>query len=168
MKRPFIIFSALLLLFSLGACKKPILETGERVIPPLVLSTSIYDSLPGHAIRELQLTEVTGLKFKYYTGHYTSYFEYSADKEVLLKVLSELPFTMGVSSADTTCRQISPREIGSIRRRISTTELEGSSFFWNVDNGNVEVFECLKPPFRHIVQISNNSKKVLHRIEFLG
>src|SRR5688500_11266598 len=158
MMRPFLILSAILFLFALGACKKPVLETGVHEIPPLMLSTSIHDSLPQHAIKELHLDETTGLKFKYHTGHYTSYFEYSADKELLLKVLSELPFTMDVSSADTTCRQISSMEIDSIRRRISDTELQGSSFFWDADSVNAEVFECLKPPFRHIVQISSNSQ----------
>jgi hypothetical protein len=164
--KTFFTFSVLLFVFALGACKKPILETGAAEIPPLVLSTSIYDSLPDAAIKKLHLTDVTGMKFKYHTGKFTCYFEYSADKKLVLQVLSELPFPIDISIADSTCKQISLGEMGSLSQHLSRTEVDGTSSFWNVSH-NVEVFECIKPPFRHIVQISP-TKKVLHRIEFIG
>jgi hypothetical protein len=159
--------SGLLFLLALGACKKPILETGAREIPPLMLATAIDDSLPLNAIQKLQLSQVSGLKFKYHTGNHSSYFEYAIDKNLLLKTLSELPFSIGVLAADTTCREISARELDLLQRSISLFEFENSSLFW-ADNGNVEVFECLKPPFRHIVKFRKDSKTVLHRIEFMG
>jgi hypothetical protein len=155
----------LLALFAFGACKKPIMEVAHQSIPPLELTASIQDSLPATAVSVLKLNGLTGLKVKYHTGLYTSYFEYHADKNLLLKTLSELPFSLNAAMADTRCGSVSFHEMEMYYKSIPTYETEYS--FWKIDRHNVEVYECIKPPFRHLVQITN-SNQVFHRIEFLG
>jgi hypothetical protein len=157
-----------LLLFALGACKKPILEVTDKTVPPMVLSASIHDSLPLPAIKALNLSNITGVKIQYYTGLYATYFEYEADKQQLLKVLSALPFSLGTTVADTTCHSISHQELTALREKLSPIEFENASFFWRANPVNAEIFECIKPPYRHIIQVSSNSTRILHRIEFLG
>ncbi len=164
MKKYFLL-SLLLVLFAFGACKKPVLEVSNESIPPLVLTTSIQDSLPAMAVNALQLNGLTGIKLKYHTGLYTTYFEYHADKNLLLETLSSLPFSLNAAVADTTCGPISLQEMERLRQSISTYEADYS--FWKIDQQNVEVYECIKPPFRHLIQVTHTNQ-VFHRIEFLG
>lgn len=163
-------FSALplVLLMVLGACKKPVLEVREKSVPPLILSTSIHDSLPLKAVKALHLSDVVGIKIKHHTGLYSNYFEYHADRNLLLETLSELPFVMQNMIADTQCHQISFEEMARIQVDLSAVEIENTSFFWMTDASSIDVFECIKPPFRHTIQVTKNSKRILHRIEFLG
>ena len=77
----------LLVMIALGACKKPVLEIPLDFIPPLVLSTSIQDSLPSAAVKILKLDGVSGLKIKHHNGMYASYFEYEADKSLLINTI---------------------------------------------------------------------------------
>ena len=164
-------FSALpliLFLMALGACKKPVLEVREKSIPPLILSTSIHDSLPLTAVNALQLSDVVGIKIKHHTGLYSNYFEYRADRDLLLETLSELPFVMQGTVADTQCHPISFEEMARIQEDLTTIEIENTSFFWTADASSIDVFECIKPPFRHTILVTKNSNRILHRIEFLG
>ena len=153
---------------ALGACKKPVLEIPLNFIPPLVLSTSIQDSLPATAIKVLKLDGVSGLKIKHHNGMYASYFEYEADKELLLNTISSLPFSMDATKADTRCHLISLQQIDILRQNLLPGEFENTTFFWNVDRSHMKVFECIKPPYRHTIQMSENSNRILHRIELLG
>ena len=158
----------LLVLLALGACKKPVLEIPLDFIPPLVLSTSIQDSLPSAAIKILKLDGVSGLKIKHHNGMYASYFEYEADKNLLLNTISTLPFSMDANKADTRCHLITHEQIDVIRQSLLPGEFENTTFFWNVDLSHMKVFECIKPPYRHIIQMSESSNRILHRIESLG
>src|SRR5688572_29333541 len=143
----------LVLLLVLGACKKPVLEISSDFVPPLVLSTSIHDSLPPGAIKVLELEGVSGLKIKHYNGMYASYFEYDAtDKNLLLNTISALPFRMDATKADAQCHLISFQELDVIRQNLQPYEFENTTSFWNVDRSNMKVFECIKPPFRHTIQ----------------
>ena len=119
----------LLLLLTLGACKKPVLEIPLAFIPPLVLSTSIQDSLPPAAVRVLGLGGVSGLKIKHHNGMYASYFEYEADKNLLLSTISTLPFSMDANKADTRCHLISLDQIAVMRQDVLPGELENTTFF---------------------------------------
>ena len=157
----------LLLLLTLGACKKPVLEIPLAFIPPLVLSTSIQDSLPPAAVRVLGLGGVSGLKIKHHNGMYASYFEYEADKNLLLSTISTLPFSMNANKADTRCHLISLDQIAVMRQDLLPGELENTTFFWDVDRSHLKVYECVKPPYRHTIQMSENSNRILHRIELL-
>jgi hypothetical protein len=164
----FSLFAILLGLFALGACKKPALEGKLDYIPPLVLSTSIHDSLPAKAVETLMLNGLAGLKYKYVTGLHSSYFEYYADPTLLFKTLSELPFSMNGVMADTRCQSSTFHEFDLLRQNLTLAEYESESFFWDVDRSEVEVFECLKPPFRHTIQVTKKTNRIFHRIQFLG
>lgn len=161
-------FAWLALLITSGACKKPVLEITEKVVPPLVLSTSIQDSLPHKAVQALHLSHVVGLKVKYASGLYTDYFEYDADRNQLLATIAELPFTIQGVVADTRCHPLSFEEMIIQKQNLSPTEVSSAEFFWITDPTSVELFECVKPPFRHTLQVVKNSNRILHRIEFLG
>ena len=158
----------LLVLLALGACKKPVLEIPLDFIPPLVLSTSIQDSLPPAAIKVLKLDGVSGLKIKHHNGMYASYFEYETDKNLLLNTISTLPFSMDANKADTRCHLISSEQIDVMRQDLLPGEFENTTFFWDVDRSHLKVYECIKPPYRHTIQMSENSNQILHRIELLG
>ena len=158
----------LVLLFALGACRKPVFESPLADIPPLVLTTPISDSLPIKAIEALKLGSVQGIKIKHHNGSYSNYFEYQAEQTQLLNIISALPFSMDARAADSTCNQVSFELIEGVRRNLSGVELENTAFFWNSDRDDVAVYQCLKPPYLHIIQIHKASKRVLHRIEFVG
>jgi hypothetical protein len=154
-------------LLTLGACKKPVLEITDGSVPPMVLMTAIEDSLPAKTITALNLHGLTGLKIQYYSGLHNSYFEYDANKDLLLDAISALPFPMNAGISDTRCRQISFRTFHSVRKNISATETESTIDFWNTADSEYQRFECVKPPYRHILQIENGTDHILHRIELL-
>ncbi len=158
----------LLGLFALGACKKPVLEGKLDYVPPLVLSTSIHDSLPSKVVKTLKLDGLTGLKYKYVTGLYSSYFEYQADPALLLETLSALPFSMHGDMADTHCHAATFQEFDLSRQKLTLAEYESESFFWDIDRAEVELFECRKPPFLHTIQITKRTNRIFHRIQFIG
>jgi hypothetical protein len=164
-----IVYGLLLPLFLItaGACKKPVLEVTDGTIPPLVLTTSIEDSLPQKSIRALKLEGLTGLKIQYYSGAYASYFEYKAEKNVLLDAISMLPFPMNSNVSDTQCRKISLGDMNRGKENISAVELENASGFWDGHESQIEVYECVKAPFKHTLQIERGSNAVRHRIELL-
>jgi hypothetical protein len=162
----------LLILFSFAACKKPASIANDdfptSTLPPLVLRASLKDTLSLKALKALQLDDLAGVKIKYNSGNYASYFEYEADREVLLKTMASLPFPKYAIKADTVCYQVSYRDLASIRQRITPTEYEASAFFWDTAIDEYDVFECLKSPMRHTLLISKRTKKIYHRIEYTG
>jgi len=164
-----IIYGLLLPLFLLaaGACKKPVLEVTDGTIPPLVLATAIEDSLPPKTIMALHLEGITGLKLQYYSGLHTSYFEYEADKDILLDTISALPFPMNSNISDTRCRKISFQTLNAMKKNINVTEIESAARFWDTAESQYQVFECIKPPFKHTLQVESGSRHILHRIELL-
>ena len=164
----FSLFAILLGLFALGACKKPVLEGKLDFIPPLVLSTSIHDSLPSKVVKTLNLDSLTGLKYKYATGLYSSYFEYYADPTLLFETLSDLPFSVHGGMADTRCQSTTFYEFNLLRQNLTLAEYESESFFWDIDGSEVAIFECLKPPFRHTIQVTKKNNRIFHRIQFQG
>ena len=155
-------------LFALCACKKPVMEVSLDYVPPLILSTSIYDSLPAKAVNTLQLEHVNGVKIKHYDGSYTNYFEYDADKNLLLQTISSLPIPINAEIADVSCQRISFQEIDMMRKGLRVEEFESTASFWNAAGTDVEIYQCLKPPYRHIIRVSKNSNRILHRVEFTG
>lgn len=160
-----------LLLFSLCSCKKTDRQNvvrGHELIPPLVVRTTLYDSLPPDAIRHLQLENIGGLKVKYSTGRYVSYFEYSANSDTVLNVIANLPFSKHTPLADTSCRKVPSESLQQLRSLVSIEEQTTGTSFWDANMNDVEVYECLKAPFRHVLVISKNSSRILHRIEYKG
>ena len=78
------------------------------------------------------------------------------------------PFPGMLVLADTKCRRISAQELIQLKMKISAIEFENSGNFWNVEENEFDVYECLKTPIRHTLLISKTTKRVLHRIEFIG
>jgi hypothetical protein len=70
--------------------------------------------------------------------------------------------------ADTRCHLTTSHELGMLRKTLTLAEFESESFFWQADLSQVEIFECLKPPFRHTIQITRKTGQIHHRIQFLG
>lgn len=162
-----LIFPCLLILSAMS-CKKPMqsnITPHPEDIPPLVLTTSLDDTLPAKSMKALKLEKVTGLKVKYITGHYASYFEYEADRQDVLRVISQAPFSRDAVVADTVCRKVSYVDLALLKENISEAEISNGSSFWNVDLEEFDVYECLKSPVRHLILISKHSRRVLHRIE---
>jgi hypothetical protein len=159
-------FAGLLIIFSLGACKKPILEVTSNVVPPMILATALEDTLPSSAVEAMDVRGVTGLKIQYYSGLFTSYFEYDIDKGLLLKTISELPFTHSASLADTLCREIAVTEMAQPWEDLSMTKSDFT--LPDLQNKETHIFECLKPPYRHTLVLTKKSNRIHHRIEFLG
>lgn len=161
------IFPCLLMLSALS-CKKPgrsNLAVDPVNIPPLVLSTSLSDTISPHALRAMKLEKVTGLKVKYITGHFASYFEYEADAKQVLKTISQLPFSRHATLADTVCSPLTSADLALLRQHVSGDELTHGSSFWTADLEKFELYECLKSPLKHTILISRNSRRILHRIE---
>src|SRR5690606_31169932 len=118
--------------------KKPAYLTGggdgtyiDDAVPPLVLYTGLQDTLPESAITELGLkTPVTGIKFLMASGRYASYYEYQADPEQVLAVISSIPFSRSSIQADMTYRRISYRDLEILRSEIPSGELDWTAYFW--------------------------------------
>ncbi|HEY9005668.1 MAG TPA: hypothetical protein VIM75_06020 [Ohtaekwangia sp.] len=162
----------LLIILSLAACHKPMHLSNDgyswEEAPPLVLRTSLNDSLSAKALQQLQLTNTPGVQVKYNNSTYVNYFEYKADHELLLRTIASLPFSRYAMRADTVCYRIPMKDLALIRKGISDTEYEASSFFWDADANTFDIYECYKAPMKHTLLMSRNSTTVLHRIEFVG
>ena len=135
---------------------------------PAIFYTSLADSLSQKAMITLQLGEVTGIKVKYLDGHENRYFKYIAEKQSVIRAISQLPFTKYSDLSDTHCRRIPYQELMRSRPTISATEYEHSTFFWDAAPETIEVYECIKSPFKHTLLIDPKSNHVMHRVELVG
>jgi hypothetical protein len=158
----------LLLLLSIVACKKPNLDAGSlpNAVDPIIFYTSLADTLPSKTYQQLHVDHVTGIKIKDLRGHEVRYFEYQADHQILLRALSHMPFEKYALLSDTVCRRITFNELSTIN--ISSIEREASSFFWNSTEDEYELYACIKSPMKHWVLINRSSRKIIHRIEYIG
>lgn len=160
----------LLLMFSF-ACKKPAASMGNDAyadIPPLILRTSLKDTLTKKVLATLQLKDTEGVKIKFQNGNYASYFAYEANRDMLLRAIGSLPFPRYVIKADTACHAISFRDVALLKQNVTNAEYEASAFFWDVDATKYDVYECLKPPLRHTLLVSKTTQQVLHRAEYIA
>lgn len=166
MKSPLLL--SVLICLAITACHQPdrptinFIEEGNDI--PIVFRTSLADSLPDSALKSMQLEPVTGIKIQFLSGKYISYFAYETDMETAVSTISQLPFPMGNSVSDTLCRRISRVDLDTIRETLSQEELEHSTFFWHPES-NIEIYDCIKSPFRHTLLLNNNTRQVWHRIE---
>lgn len=160
-----------LFLFSLTLFKefdRHRLSEGPDLPPPLIVSTSLAATLPAKEVRQLKLEHVLGIKVKYATGRYVSYFEYTADRRAILDTLARLPFSKNTVLADPHGRLVSYQVVEQIKSSLQPDELQTGNLFWEANLQAYDVYECLKTPFRHTLLISKNSTQILHRIEFTG
>lgn len=152
------------LLFALGSCKKPRLEPSAESVPPIILATSINDSLPSGTVKALGLEKVNGLKILYRSGEQISYFQYRTDRKKLLRVLSELPFNADSRIADTLCRQISIKDLGRPWDDLSNLDSRMPAY---IDDADVVVYQCSKPPYLHTIIAHKASDEISHRVELV-
>jgi hypothetical protein len=157
-----------LLILSVLTCKKPNLDTTlpANELNPIVFYASLEDTLPAITYHKLQVEKVIGIKIKNLQGHEVRYFEYECDRNNVLKALSQMPFEKYATLSDTLCRKIDFNEINIFN--ISAAELEASSFFWKVNRNGYDVYACIKSPMKHLVFINKSTKRILHRIEYIG
>jgi hypothetical protein len=146
--------------------KKHLTYAQAENAPPLVIYTSLDDTLPKKSVQSLNLPQrVLGTKVKYMTGHYASYFVYDADGEDVLSMIANLPFSMNAVTADTTCLRMDRHHLELIREKISAQEYENAAAFWSAGD-DFEIYACSKYPYMHTVLINRKSNKVLHRIDY--
>jgi hypothetical protein len=139
-----------------------------EAFPPLVLSTSLFDSLPEQAVYDLGLSQVRGVKLRFHHGGFASYFHYTVDASKLLNVLARVPVPVNVTIADTTYRRMDALELKAMVSMLPAAEIENSQGFWQTDIRDFEIFECIKPPMRHIVLVRSADNHVLHRVTPAG
>lgn len=132
---------------------------------PIVLATSLADTLGQTTFQKLHIRDVEGIKVKYPSGNYASYFEYEAERNTVLHVISNQPFARYAQLADTRARKISADELKLVQSTVTGLEFESTSF-WSVNPDEYEVYECLKSPMKHTVLVNKKSNKILHRIEY--
>jgi len=161
----------LLILFALASCwKSEQFNASETstMPPPLVVLISLADTLPEKSFHNLHVQDVHGFKVKYATGQSVSYFDYQADRTVVLDTISRLPFSKYSALADVQCRPIPYQAIEILRSAISGYEIETGRSFWEADRNEFDVYECIKAPFRHTLLLNKKSARVIHRIEYAG
>lgn len=137
----------------------------QVVPPPLVVYTSLSDTLTPEALRSLGIDDVTGIKLKSINGLYACYFQYHAEAKKLLDTFAGLPFHRSAVVADTVCRKVPFYAFESWRKNITAAELQSAPDFWFASPEEFEVYECIKPPMRHQILISKTDNRVMHRAE---
>ena len=137
-------------------------------VPPLLLATSLHDSVPDYLLTQNGLPDVSGIKLKFHTGNFASHFRYNVPAERVLRTLALLPVSFASTRADTTCRAMQLEELNDFIANLSTGEYEQFPDFVQASSSGFDAYECLKPPFRHIVLISRNDNTVLHRVDRAG
>ncbi len=138
----------------------------QNATPPLVLATSLHDSVPAHLLSQMGLPDVNGTKLRFLNGNFASHFRYNAPAERVLRTLSMIPVPFSDVPADTTYRQILHTELNTFVAGLSAYEKEEFPDFVNAASSGLDAYECIKPPFRHIVLINRTDNSVLHRVEY--
>ncbi len=138
------------------------------VAPPLVLATSLHDSIPAPLLSEAGLPDAEGIKLKFHNGNFASHFRYNAPAERVLRGLALIPVPFTDATADTTYRKMPLPELNTFAARLSDFEKEQFPDFVQAASTEADAFECIKPPFRHIVIINRTDNSVLHRVEYAG
>lgn len=157
------------MLMSLFACHRPahLNVSDESGLSVFTKQIALKDTLPEHIVESLHLQDVMGLEFTYPDGHVVRYFDYETDKNALLAAISNLPFSKYAQRADTACRSIPFEDIDVVlRSQVNSSEIDGWPVFWDSSGNDFDVYECQKAPARHILLISRDTNRVLHRIEF--
>jgi len=158
-------------LFSFALFKKNIPQPDHQALhgnTPIILATSLADTLGESAFQRLHIADVDGIKVKYPTGNFASYFEYQADHQNLLRAVGSLPATLYASRVDTSCRPISFENLPTELQHPCDLEQENASTFWFASREDYVVYDCLKAPFRHTLLLHKTTNMVIHRIEFIG
>ena len=160
----------ILLILSISSCKKPTEALNESAWneyrSPSISKAYLRDSIPQKLLTELSAKEINGVKVSYKSGKSTRYYEYEADGNNLLSVITRLPFRLKTHALiDTTYRAMNIPFSLSGKEVLSEEEITATSFFWKINPAEFDYYECLKDSDRHTVLINKKTKQILHRIE---
>lgn len=139
-------------------------DVSESLLPPLVLATSLRDSLPDNVVETLNLGSVEGTKIKYHNGLFVSYYHYSTDRQKLLNAFALMPAPIRDKIADTSYRMVSHAELKELNNTLPLTEFSCDEGFWSASTEQFDVVESIKPPYRHILLLSKSDHTVFHRV----
>ncbi len=133
------------------------------------IETTLSDTLSVEQVAMLGIDDVAGIRLnRLESNSYAVYFEYNADPSRLIKALGRLPFHRSGKIADTRCRAISDDEFIVLRRGASDNEFNQMQSFWSPDLQREEVYECIKPPFKHTIIVNTKTSSVKHQVVFVG
>jgi len=160
----------LLLIISTIACKRPTEALNESAWSeyetPSISKAFLKDSIPQKLLTELSAKEVNGIKINYKSGKHTCYYEYEADGNTLLSVITRLPFKLKTHARiDSTYRTMNAPFSLSGMKVLTEAEIAAAAFFWKINPYEFYYYECQKDTDRHTILINKKTKEILHRIE---
>jgi len=152
------------------ACKKPTEALNESAWSeysnPSISKAYLNDSIPQKFLTELSAKELNGIKVTYKSGKSTSYYEYEADGDNLLSIITKLPFKLKTHARiDSTYRAMNIPFSLSGQKILTNKEIVASAFFWKINPNEFDYYECLKGSARHTVLINKKTNQILHRVE---
>lgn len=101
------------------------------------------------------------------TGKYTFYFEYIANKQDTLRLISALPFLKDNRPSSLTCNLMNVSFDPLDNSTLTQEERDATSFFWNAHAEDFTFYECYKSPVKHTLLLSKTSDRILHKVEFI-
>lgn len=130
-------------------------------------TVSLADSLPRQTFVALNTKNVIGTKYRELNGRDVRYFEYEATPEDVIRAVSTSPFSIEAEVADTVCYPLSAGEFAQLHTSVPENERSAFPEFWTDINVPAVFVNCIKTPLRHTLIFRANSRKILHRIEFI-
>lgn len=116
----------------------------------------------------IALRQLNGVKiFNSDTGRYTYYFEYIANKQDTLRVVSALPFLKDNRPSSLMCQLMNSPTSPLDDASLAQEEREATSFFWDAQADEFTFYECYKSPVKHTLLLSKTSNRILHKVEFI-
>jgi hypothetical protein len=155
------VLGAFLILMSCEQSKRRSTDPGF-----LVSKSTLADTLSLKIIQSMEVNEISGISIQIQSkGKRLHYYEYEGDKARVLAAISRSGFNVDGRIADTICRHIPTERLNELRSNLQSDELDESKFFWQANEHNAEVYECIKARVRHTLVFFKDSKTVFHRIE---
>lgn len=154
-------FAAFIVYTSLGLVKSnEVVDTSTTYIS----DSSVRESILGYTLPNLR--EIHGIKITK-ADRVAYYYEYEADYNQVLNLLASMPFQLDNNRTSVQCGWMNSDSNPLDFKNLSQTELDASSFFWNVIPEEYSFYECLKSPLKHTVMISKTTSRILHRVEVM-
>jgi hypothetical protein len=164
---PLIVLLALIF-FPRARERKAGIEKSKVDVPVVSIETNMDNYLPKNSLSRLGLSQVKGTKYVYPDQKEASYFEYTADENLLLDTISLLPFKKGNDDVNTFCNDISLEDVEDIKKATPMDEVWDAASFWSIDHSGFHSYQCVKPPFIHLLLVDPQTNKVYHRVETIG
>ena len=101
------------------------------------------------------------------TGKYTYYFEYIANKQDTLRMISALPFLKDNRPSSLTCELMNASFDPLDNSALTQEGRDATSFFWNIRGEDFTFYECYKSPVKHTLLLSKTTDRILHKVEFI-